>query len=151
MTEQLNWTELNENGTLWRLVGHPKLHKCVSQFLMINYIYIHIYIYVYMCVCVCVFHHSVVSNSWWPQELWATKFLCPWDSPDKNTRVGCHFIQTHTHTYVYVCNPLLVLFLWRTLINTPFYIWIFGYVCTRTQDKGAVTPQETDPDLPMSV
>ena len=24
-------------------------------------------------------------------------------------------------------------------------------VCTRTQEKGAVTPQETDPDLPMCV
>ena len=24
-------------------------------------------------------------------------------------------------------------------------------VCTRTQDKGVVTPQETDPDLPVSV
>ena len=24
-------------------------------------------------------------------------------------------------------------------------------VCTRTQEKGAVTPEETDPDLPMSV
>ena len=24
-------------------------------------------------------------------------------------------------------------------------------VCTKTQEKGAVTPQETDPDLPMSV
>ena len=24
-------------------------------------------------------------------------------------------------------------------------------VCTRTQEKGAVTPQETDPDLPLSV
>ena len=24
-------------------------------------------------------------------------------------------------------------------------------VCTRTQEKGAVTPQETDADLPMSV
>ena len=24
-------------------------------------------------------------------------------------------------------------------------------VCTRTQEKGAVTPQETDPDMPMSV
>ena len=23
--------------------------------------------------------------------------------------------------------------------------------CTRTQEKGAVTPQETDPDLPLSV
>ena len=24
-------------------------------------------------------------------------------------------------------------------------------VCTRTQEKGAVIPQETDPDLPMSI
>ena len=24
-------------------------------------------------------------------------------------------------------------------------------VCTRTQEKGAVTPQETDPDMPESV
>ena len=24
-------------------------------------------------------------------------------------------------------------------------------VCTRTQEKGAVTPKETDPDLPVSV
>ena len=24
-------------------------------------------------------------------------------------------------------------------------------MCTRTQEKGAVTPQETDPDLPVSV
>ena len=24
-------------------------------------------------------------------------------------------------------------------------------VCTRTQEKGAVTPQETDPDLPVSI
>ena len=26
-----------------------------------------------------------------------------------------------------------------------------NFVCTRTQEKGAVTPQETEPDLPVSV
>jgi len=26
-----------------------------------------------------------------------------------------------------------------------------NFVCTRIQKKGAVTPQETDPDLPVSV
>ena len=26
-----------------------------------------------------------------------------------------------------------------------------NFVCTRTHKKGAVTPQETDPDLPVSV
>ena len=37
---------------------------------------------------------SVVSNSLWPHELWPTKLFCPWDSPGKNTGVGCHaFLQ----------------------------------------------------------
>ena len=31
---------------------------------------------------------SVVSNSLWPMEEPA-RVLCPWDSPGKNTRVGC--------------------------------------------------------------
>ena len=31
--------------------------------------------------------HSVVSDSLWPHGL-----LCPWDSPDRNTGVGCHVL-----------------------------------------------------------
>ena len=27
-----------------------------------------------------------------PQGLWPTRLLCPWDSPGKNTGVGCHFL-----------------------------------------------------------
>ena len=27
----------------------------------------------------------------WPQGLFSTRFLCPWDFPGKNTGVGCHF------------------------------------------------------------
>ena len=33
---------------------------------------------------------SVVSDSLWPQGLSSTRLLCPWDSPGKNTGVGCH-------------------------------------------------------------
>ena len=33
---------------------------------------------------------SVMSNSLWPHGVWPTRFLCPWNSPDKNTGVGCH-------------------------------------------------------------
>ena len=33
---------------------------------------------------------SVVSNSQQPHGLWPTRLLCPWDSPGKNTGVGCH-------------------------------------------------------------
>ena len=31
----------------------------------------------------------VVSNSLWPQGLEPAKLLCPWNSPGKNTGVGC--------------------------------------------------------------
>ena len=33
---------------------------------------------------------SVVSNYLWPHALQPARLLCPWDSPGKNTRVGCH-------------------------------------------------------------
>ena len=33
---------------------------------------------------------SVMSNSLQPYRLWPTRLLCPWDSPGKNTGVGCH-------------------------------------------------------------
>ena len=36
----------------------------------------------------------VMSDSLWPQGLLPTRLLCPWDSPGKNTGVGCHsFLQ----------------------------------------------------------
>ena len=34
--------------------------------------------------------YSVISNSLWPHGLYLTRPLCPWNSPGKNTRVGCH-------------------------------------------------------------
>ena len=35
---------------------------------------------------------SVVSDSLRPHWLKLTRLLCPWDSPGKNTGVGCHFL-----------------------------------------------------------
>ena len=29
-------------------------------------------------------------NSLWPYGLYSARLLCPWDSPGKNTGVGCH-------------------------------------------------------------
>ena len=34
--------------------------------------------------------HSVASNSLRPHRLKLATFLCPWNSPGKNTGVGCH-------------------------------------------------------------
>ena len=35
---------------------------------------------------------SVVSDSLLSHGLWPTMLLCPWNSPGKNTGVGCHFL-----------------------------------------------------------
>ena len=42
------------------------------------------------CYCCCV--ASVVSRSGWPQRWQTTRLPHPWDSPGKNTGVGCHFL-----------------------------------------------------------
>ena len=36
--------------------------------------------------------HSVVSDSVRPHRRKPTRLPCPWDSPGKNTGVGCHFL-----------------------------------------------------------
>ena len=36
--------------------------------------------------------HSVLSDSLRPHGLYPTRLLCPWDSPGKNTGVGCYFL-----------------------------------------------------------
>ena len=43
-------------------------------------------------VIVCVWSRLVMSDSLRPWELYPTRILCPWNSPDKNTGVGCHFL-----------------------------------------------------------
>ena len=35
---------------------------------------------------------SVVSDSVRPHRWQPTRLLCPWDSPGKNTEVGCHVL-----------------------------------------------------------
>ena len=42
----------------------------------------------YFCLLVC----SVMSDSLQPHRLEPTRLLCPWNSPGKNTGVGCHFL-----------------------------------------------------------
>ena len=40
----------------------------------------------------CCWVPSVVSDSVWPYRRQPTRLPCPWDSPGKNTGVGCHFL-----------------------------------------------------------
>ena len=43
-------------------------------------------------ICYCCQVASVVSDSVQPHRRQPTKFPRPWDSPGKNTGVGCHFL-----------------------------------------------------------
>ena len=43
------------------------------------------------CCCCCEVA-SVVSDSVWPHRRQPTRLPRPWDSPGKNTGVGCHFL-----------------------------------------------------------
>ena len=45
---------------------------------------------VYCCCCCCI--TSVVSDSVRPHRRPPTRLRRPWDSPGKNTGVGCHFL-----------------------------------------------------------
>ena len=40
----------------------------------------------------CCYIASVMSDSVWPHRRQPTRFPRPWDSPGKNTGVGCHFL-----------------------------------------------------------
>ena len=43
-------------------------------------------------LCYCCWVTSVVSDSVQPHRWQPTRLPCPWDSPGKNTGVGCHFL-----------------------------------------------------------
>ena len=59
----------------------------VSKFISLYILSICSLLYV---VCACSVTH--LSNSLWPRGLQPTRLLCSWDSPGKNTGVGCHFL-----------------------------------------------------------
>ena len=73
-----------------------------------------------MCVHVCSVA-SVVSDSLWPHGLWPTRLLCPWNSPGKNTGVGCHAllqgifpIQGSYPSLLHLLHCRQILYCWAT-------------------------------------
>ena len=70
---------LGSFNTLSSLCFHP--YSFVLGFLCI---------YIYMCLGV--LSRSVVSDSCYPIDCSTARLLCSWDSPGKNTGVGCHFL-----------------------------------------------------------
>ena len=45
-----------------------------------------------LCCCCCCYVTSVMSDSVRPHRRQPTRLRRPWDSPGKNTGVGCHFL-----------------------------------------------------------
>ena len=63
---------------------------------------------------------SVVSHSLWPQGLYRIRLLCPWDSPGKNTGVGCHALLWGIFSWLtYLFLNLLVWPPWETFSWGP--------------------------------
>ena len=74
---------------------------------------------------------SVVSNSVRPHGLQPTRLLRPWDSPDKNTGVGCHFLLQLSHGF---CFFFLFFFLFAfqfgEFIRTYLHVqWFLPWPC----------------------
>ena len=77
-----------------------------------------------MCLCVC----SAMSNSMQPHGLLAARLLCQWNSPGKNTGVGCLFLlqgiflAQGSHLSLLHCSGFLTVCTREALIR----IWVVG-------------------------
>ena len=60
------------------------------------------YTHMRACETVCI-SCSVVSDSLRPHGLYPTRLLCQWDSPGKNTGVGCHFLLQWINQFSGLC------------------------------------------------
>ena len=67
------------------------------------------------CCCCCCYVASVVSDSVRPHRRQPTRLPYPWDSPGKNTGVGCHFLLQYmkvksesevTQSYLTLSDPM---------------------------------------------
>ena len=68
-------------GHDWSIYKH--IYICLSSLLK------HLVVWNSCCCCQVT---SVVANSVWPHRQQPTRLHHPWDSPGKNTGVGCHFL-----------------------------------------------------------
>ena len=79
---------------------------------------------------------SGAFNSLWPYGLQLTRLLCPWDSPGKNTGVGCHFqgvFPTRDQTRVsrISCTGRWILYHWATWEAHNMQVRMNSKVCHR--------------------
>ena len=92
------WRSSCPNTTCWKDCSFPIewiWHSCQKSvgheyyFWILNSVPL---IYMLSLYCCCCYVTSVVSDSVWPHRRQPTRLPRPWDSPGKNTGVGCHFL-----------------------------------------------------------
>ena len=72
------------------------------------------------CVHVCLCAKSLHScDSLWPYGRYATWLLCPWNSPGKNTRVGCHALLQG----IFLIQGLDLCLMWFLHCRQILYHW----------------------------
>ena len=81
---------------------------------------------------------SVVSNSVQPQRRQPTRLPCPWDSPGKNTGVGCHFLLQCMKVKSEREVPQLCLTLRDPMDCSPLDFSIHGIFQARVLEWGAI-------------
>ena len=103
----------------------------------------------FCCCCCCCCVASVVSNSVQPQRQQPTRLPRPWDSPGKNTGVGCHSLcqgifptqgsNLHCRQILYhlnhqgslysTCSYYKILTIFSVLYNTHLELMLYIVVC----------------------
>ena len=84
-------------GLSWAVLVVTQTPFCPGVLLLVLF-FLNLFIfYLFDCMCLsCGVRAcsvtSVVSDTLQPHGLYTTRLLCPWDSPGKNTGVGCHFL-----------------------------------------------------------
>ena len=88
------------NGRAWKVVGAGDSLRRIHPYpglrgksLMHVYVWISRVYFLCCCCCCCCCSVASVMSDFMQSHRWQPTRLCrPWDSPGKNTEVGCHFL-----------------------------------------------------------
>ena len=93
---KIDWFDLAVQGTLQESSLTPQFENIISLVPILPYgpalTFMQDYWKNRSFDCCCCWVTSVVSDSVWPHRWKPTRLPRPWDSPGKNTGVGCHFL-----------------------------------------------------------
>ena len=99
------------------------------------------------CYCCCCQVASVMSDSMQPHRRQPTRLLRPWDSPGKNTGVGCHFLlqcmKVKSESEVAqscptLCDPMDCSLPGSSIHNRLHILWLSLYdIMEKTNLKGS--------------